>query len=73
MESLIPHVHWNPSLSEEDKTVLSDAQTSGGLLISVSPNKTAHLMNTLALHGVTEAAIIGMVVDAHPGTIYALP
>ena len=73
MESLIPHVHWNPSLSEEDKTVLSDAQTSGGLLISVSPDKTTHLMNTLALHGVTEAAIIGMVIDAHPGTIYALP
>lgn len=72
MKSLMPHVHWDSSLSEEDKKVLSDAQTSGGLLISVSPDKTTRLMNALVLHGVTEATIIGTVIDAHPGTIYAL-
>ena len=72
LKSLMPHVHWDPSLSEEDKKVLSDAQTSGGLLISVSPDKTTRLMNALVLHGVTEATIIGTVIDAHPGTIYAL-
>ena len=50
---------WEPSLSDETKLVLCDAQTSGGLLICVPPGKLSELTDSLASKGVTTAAVIG--------------
>lgn len=47
-------------LSEEEQIVLFDAQTSGGLLIAVSADRTDDLVVRLHDAGVTEAAHIGM-------------
>lgn len=53
----------------ERSTVLFDAQTSGGLLISVPESKVDQLTSELKRKGVMTVAIIGEVVDAHPGII----
>ena len=50
-------VDWNERISESDRWVLYDAQTSGGLLLSVSEDKKSRLMQTLADMGCDAAAI----------------
>ena len=49
--------------------ILFDPQTSGGLLISVSAGKAELLLTKLHQSGVTDAAIIGEVVDQPEGRI----
>ena len=45
------------------RLVLCDAQTSGGLLIAVSEEKTERLLDALAREGVDQAAVVGAVTD----------
>lgn len=54
-------VDFEPNILEEDRLILSDATTSGGLLISVPGQKSQQLMKELADRGVREAAVIGEV------------
>ncbi len=62
-------VKWNPSLSKEMKLILCDPQTSGGLLISVSPDNKDRLITELQKEReIMEAAEIGEIVDI-PGEI----
>jgi selenide,water dikinase len=63
LDSLRDVVVWEDGLSYEAKIVLADAQTSGGLLISVASDKADDLMSSLADHGVSDARIIGEVLD----------
>jgi selenide,water dikinase len=49
--------------------ILFDPQTSGGLLISVGAEKAELLLNKLRESGVTDAAVIGEVVDQPDGRI----
>jgi len=58
-------VRWDPGLEEVDRLILSDAQTSGGLLIAVTPEKSRHLLSTLLGRGVP-AADIGEVIEEDP-------
>jgi selenide,water dikinase len=46
--SLKSTVLWDKEISENDKILLSDAQTSGGLLISVNPDKAVRLQQSLS-------------------------
>lgn len=48
----------------EDRTLLSDPQTSGGLLVSCAPGAVNEVMATFRRHGFSEAVIIGQVADA---------
>ncbi len=48
--------------------ILSDPQTSGGLLIAVSPERTDMLSEALAQRGIP-AFLVGEVVDGEPGDI----
>jgi selenide,water dikinase len=57
-------VRWNPGLSEPLRTVIGDAQTSGGLLVA-TPDGPG-LLRALAAAGVDEAAQIGEVVAEDP-------
>ena len=54
------------SLDEARAMVLFDAQTSGGLLMAVPPERTATLVSLLKDKGVERAAVIGRVTDGPP-------
>ena len=62
-----PNVEWG-DLPEAEQLVLSDAQTSGGLLIAVAPGRAAKLSRALESRGV-RAAQIGAVQGGTPGRI----
>ena len=53
----------NPDISEDDLLVLADAQTSGGLLISVTEEKLPNLLQGLKEAGVQTIAIVGKMVQ----------
>ena len=56
-------VRWHPDLSEEQKLVLCDAQTSGGLLLSVTEANLAGLLTELEARGITGAVVGEVVAD----------
>lgn len=60
------------SVKESMQTVLCDAVTSGGLLAAVPPHQGESILEQLHLQGVTDARIIGDVVEEHPGKIEIL-
>ena len=63
LESLEPDVSWDDSVTEIQKLLLADAQTSGGLLISVPDADTDPLLQALEDHGVGTRAIIGSIAE----------
>ena len=62
LDSLAEVVSWGPGVNDKMKLLLSDAQTSGGLLISVASLKRDELLDELASAGVETVAVIGEVV-----------
>jgi len=56
-------VDWDKEITREAKFILSDAQTSGGLLISVSKEKEKKLLDTLSSRGVPHSTVIGEIVE----------
>ena len=63
LESTLGAVAWRPSLTEEERLLMCDAQTSGGLLISVPEERTDELLRQLKAGGVETRAVVGSVVD----------
>ncbi len=61
-------VDWAPGIRPEQRLVLADAQTSGGLLMAVDPARAAALLADLRARGVRWAARIGTF-TARPGRI----
>jgi len=51
----------------EDKALLTDPQTSGGLLVSCTPAALAEVLAVFRRHGFDGAAVIGEVAAAAPG------
>ena len=60
------------ALDDAGRAVLFDAQTSGGLLIAVADERLTSLLQALSERGVTDAAVIGRVVEGE-GTIVVAP
>ncbi len=60
-------VQWADSFDEPTKLLLCDAQTSGGLLIAVRPQRAVRLEEALHDAGVETAAVVGEVVDRTAG------
>jgi selenide,water dikinase len=56
-------------LAESEQLLLADAQTSGGLLLSVAPERTGALVDALARRGTLAAAVIGTTTADSPGRI----
>ena len=56
-------VDWDKEITDEAKLILSDAQTSGGLLISVSRAKEKKLLDVLTSRGVLNSMVIGEIVE----------
>jgi len=61
---------WGEGIIEDDKLLLADAQTSGGLLIAVSPDKLDALLTGLKARGVETRAVIGEVIEGEAGKIF---
>jgi len=51
----------------EDQALLTDPQTSGGLLVSCTPAALGAVMDVFATHGFASAAVVGHVAAAPPG------
>jgi len=60
-------VHWVTSASGILKFILADAQTSGGLLISLPEIQAPQLLRRLHAMGITDAAVIGTIRAGEPG------
>lgn len=56
-------VDWDKEITEEAKLILSDAQTSGGLLIAVAKEKEQKLMDRLIFKGVPNPVVIGEIIE----------
>jgi selenide,water dikinase len=54
-------VRFRSDLAEEDRALVADPQTSGGLLISVAPDRLDRLLGALARRGVATRAVVGEV------------
>jgi selenide,water dikinase len=54
------------SVTSADRDLLSDPQTSGGLLVSCEPSAAAHVLEVFARHGFESAAIVGEVIEHQP-------
>jgi selenide,water dikinase len=67
------HLSIAPRVDPITLDLLSDAQTSGGLFIAVTPTDAAILLHRLQERGVIEAAIIGEVTAAGAGRIRVMP
>ena len=63
----------DPAIPFHILDILADAQTSGGLLISVTESRAAEMLEKLKARGIREAAVIGEVTAGPPGTITVLP
>ncbi len=64
-----PHVVWGEDISEVQKLLLADAQTSGGLLIAVPAEKLDKLLKILASRGVELAVHVGKFTEPGEGRI----
>ncbi len=62
-EYLTDFVVWGNGIEYEQQMILCDAQTSGGLLISVSQENSAALLRSLEDSGVLAATQIGRIVE----------
>jgi selenide, water dikinase len=65
---LAEHVTWGEGIKPDEQVVLCDAQTSGGLLMAVSPRRRSPLLTALRGRGVL-AAEIGKLTRGNPGRI----
>ena len=62
-------VTFDSSISETERLILADAQSSGGLIIAVPPDNEALCLSELEKNGVEIRAVVGEVCDGETGTI----
>ena len=70
MDYVSSHVNFSKTLSKEQQYLLADAQTSGGLLISVAKEKVQDLQNLLNENGCLTSSIIGNIYNLAEFSIY---
>lgn len=61
------HIELAEHLDQTAQHLLTDPQTSGGLLISCAPESASEIMQILTQHGFNQAAVIGRVLDEKAG------
>ncbi len=54
-------VDLSSSLDADDRALLTDPQTSGGLLVACAASSTDDVLSTFARHGFADAAVIGRI------------
>jgi selenide,water dikinase len=63
LRAAIAYTAYHPRVPEVERILLSDAQTSGGLLIAVAPEAAAQLLAALERERTPAAALVGEVVS----------
>jgi selenide,water dikinase len=58
---------WEEAISELDRKLLADPQTSGGLLFAVAPERVEALLGALQARGALAAAVVGQLRERAPG------
>ena len=71
--SVEDYVDWDDALSGDDRLLLCDAQTSGGLLISVAEERLPALLDALEERGVSTRAVLGTITGGKPGHASVIP
>lgn len=66
-------VEWAEAVTETSRTLLCDAQTSGGLLIAVAPDQVEDLLQHLRAAQTPAATVIGKLTKGPPGHIVVNP
>jgi selenide,water dikinase len=69
LEYTAPHTRFGDDVAEVDRLILSDAQTSGGLLIAVPADRESELIRELERNDAPARAVIGELVAGKPGSI----
>jgi len=64
-----PVTEFSPQIAEHERLILCDAQTSGGLLIAVPPEREVELLADLERRGTPAAASIGELVAGPAGSL----
>ncbi len=67
------HLKVDPGVDQISLDLLADAQTSGGLLVALSPLHRDVYLSRLLRSGVTQAGVIGEVTEAGVGRIRVVP
>ncbi len=63
LEFVSNHVDWKTELSREQKFLLADAQTSGGLLVSLPETEAGKYLSEVRQAGCPRAEIIGEIIE----------
>jgi len=66
-ESYGDAVQLIPGLDQAAKALLTDPQTSGGLLVSCSPDTVTEVLSIFLQQGFSHVSVIGEVLEAEPG------
>ena len=67
------YVEWDGAVSSDQRLILCDAQTSGGLLISVPEERLTQLLSALEGRGVETRSIVGHINDGPAGIARVIP
>ena len=70
LDHVTPNVNFSKNISQEQKYLLADAQTSGGLLISVPKDKAEDLQSLLMENQCLSSSVIGQVYNSAEFPIY---
>ncbi len=73
LDYVTPNTRFDPGVSEVERLILADAQTSGGLLLAVPPERCDALVADLARRGISRSARIGEVTAGPAGLIEVVP
>ena len=69
MNGVEDSMDWDDALTDQQRLLMCDAQTSGGLLISVTKDKVEQLLSELEISGVETRVIVGEITAENAGRI----
>jgi len=72
LEAAAERVSWSPEVTETDRWLAVDAQTSGGLLLAVPPENEPALLAAVREGGAPAAVTIGRLTAEEPGRLRVL-
>ncbi len=70
LEAAMATTEWDSSVSQAQRLICTDAQTSGGLLLSVAPERLDALLAALRAEHTPAQAVIGRLLQGEIGTVH---